>query len=265
MPNAKLFTLNDKSIENSSVSSEPREQLVFIGPKTKFPECFMNALHSEIPEITIHSWCDVDTFDQLTIAQLEEIKFVFVHQSICENDQPFFKKIQQLLSEKTLILAYHDGQDSIHFLNKYNATFQSHLPMDVRLDVWLSIIRLLLSGGKYYSPDLVKQTPIGQEKPTYNPQNSGEVQLTSAISISEKMSQEATPCAKVLEKLTNRELDVLKLVSEGLQNKLIANNLGLSENTVKLHIHNLISKLNVTNRTEAAALFLRSSAVGAYR
>lgn len=59
--------------------------------------------------------------------------------------------------------------------------------------------------------------------------------------------------------LTVRELGILSRVARGQQNKIIAADLGLSEHTVKLHIHNIITKLGVHNRTEAAVLYLERS------
>jgi DNA-binding NarL/FixJ family response regulator len=52
--------------------------------------------------------------------------------------------------------------------------------------------------------------------------------------------------------LTTREEEVLALIAEGLTNQEIATRLIVSENTVKYHVQNIYSKLNVTNRTEAA-------------
>ncbi len=52
--------------------------------------------------------------------------------------------------------------------------------------------------------------------------------------------------------LTPRELDVLELVSEGLPNKRIAKELGISVNTVKFHVNALLSKFGVKSRTELA-------------
>jgi DNA-binding NarL/FixJ family response regulator len=51
--------------------------------------------------------------------------------------------------------------------------------------------------------------------------------------------------------LTDRELEVLGLLSRGLANKQIALELGISEHTVKFHVSSIYTKLNVTNRTEA--------------
>jgi LuxR family maltose regulon positive regulatory protein len=53
--------------------------------------------------------------------------------------------------------------------------------------------------------------------------------------------------------LTPRELDVLKLVAEGLSNYDIAQQLVLSEHTVHRHLSNIYRKLNISSRTAAAA------------
>jgi len=55
----------------------------------------------------------------------------------------------------------------------------------------------------------------------------------------------------LVEKLTPRELDVLRLMAEGLPNKTIALRLGISEHTVKFHVNAILGKLGVASRTEA--------------
>ncbi len=57
--------------------------------------------------------------------------------------------------------------------------------------------------------------------------------------------------------LTEREAEVLGLLSKGLANKQIAATLGISEHTVKFHVSSIYAKLNVTNRTEAVRAGLR--------
>ena len=57
--------------------------------------------------------------------------------------------------------------------------------------------------------------------------------------------------------LTERESEVLGLLSKGLANKQIAVALGISEHTVKFHVSSIYSKLSVTNRTEAVRAGLR--------
>lgn len=58
--------------------------------------------------------------------------------------------------------------------------------------------------------------------------------------------------------LTEREAEVLGLLSRGLANKQIAAALGISEHTVKFHVSSIYTKFNVTNRTEAVREGLRS-------
>lgn len=55
------------------------------------------------------------------------------------------------------------------------------------------------------------------------------------------------------EVLTARELEILEMVAEGLSNQQIAENLYISYGTVKNHVHNILSKLEVKSRKEAAA------------
>ena len=53
--------------------------------------------------------------------------------------------------------------------------------------------------------------------------------------------------------LTRRESEILQLVASGLSNKEIANELTITEGTVKNHVHNTLEKLHLSNRTQAAA------------
>jgi DNA-binding NarL/FixJ family response regulator len=59
------------------------------------------------------------------------------------------------------------------------------------------------------------------------------------------------------EDLTARELEVLRLIRDGLRNKQIADQLAISENTVNFHIKNLMDKLRADDRTHAVTIALR--------
>ena len=62
-------------------------------------------------------------------------------------------------------------------------------------------------------------------------------------------------------KLTARELEVLKLMVEGLNNTQIAGKLMVSPSTIKSHVSSILSKLGVASRTEAVTLALRTHIV----
>lgn len=61
-----------------------------------------------------------------------------------------------------------------------------------------------------------------------------------------------------LPKLTPREREVLALMAKGRRNKAIAKRLVITERTVKVHVGNIFNKLNVSNRTEAVAVAMKS-------
>jgi DNA-binding NarL/FixJ family response regulator len=64
-----------------------------------------------------------------------------------------------------------------------------------------------------------------------------------------------------LGQLTNRELEVLRLIADGLSNAIIAERLVISEGTVKTHVNSLLGKLHLTDRTQAAVLAWREGVI----
>ena len=73
--------------------------------------------------------------------------------------------------------------------------------------------------------------------------------------------QTLTQQKETREKLSPRELETLKLMGQGLSNKSIAEQMFISQNTVKYHIRNILQKLTVQNRTEAVAFALREGLI----
>jgi DNA-binding NarL/FixJ family response regulator len=64
--------------------------------------------------------------------------------------------------------------------------------------------------------------------------------------------------AEPAQSLTEREIELLRLVAEGMSNKAIAQTLSISENTVKYHMRNILQKLGVQTRTEAVTQAIRA-------
>jgi two-component system, NarL family, response regulator YdfI len=66
---------------------------------------------------------------------------------------------------------------------------------------------------------------------------------------------------ELVEPLTERELELLDLLAEGISNKLIAHRLSISEHTVKTHVASIFAKLGVSSRTEAVSQAIRRGLV----
>jgi DNA-binding NarL/FixJ family response regulator len=103
------------------------------------------------------------------------------------------------------------------------------LPASLSLRVLMGAIDLVLAGGVYVPSSLIDS----------GSQRQGGWQGTS---------QASEPWSE----LTRRQRDVLALISQGKSNKLIADALTMSESTVKAHVKQIIKRLNVANRTQAA-------------
>ena len=80
----------------------------------------------------------------------------------------------------------------------------------------------------------------------------GEVILSDSI---KNLLLERQSSQEPIYSLTDREMDVLRLIATGLSNKQIAGQLFISEETVKVHIRNLLRKLNVHSRVAATVLY----------
>jgi two-component system NarL family response regulator len=80
--------------------------------------------------------------------------------------------------------------------------------------------------------------------------------LTRLVDFIVSSSSEPQSPERVRDGLSDREQEVLNLVAEGKSNREIADSLYISESTVRSHLHNILSKLNLTNRVQAAAFVL---------
>ena len=89
----------------------------------------------------------------------------------------------------------------------------------------------------------------------------GEAQLDPEIA--KKLMDEfsARPSKPASDDLTERELEVLRLIARGRNNRDIAGELVISERTVKTHVSNILSKLHLSDRTQAAIYALRKGLV----
>ena len=98
---------------------------------------------------------------------------------------------------------------------------------------------------------LLKDAPAHQLIETIRRVQAGEVFIQPEIA-SRALREMMRPDAQTLEPLSEREREVLVLLAQGAANKEIAERLVITEGTVKNHVSNILAKLQVENRTQAA-------------
>ena len=90
----------------------------------------------------------------------------------------------------------------------------------------------------------------------------GEVVFTdSLMTVLVDAMRDGTPLATTDVSLTERERQILQCIASGRSNKHIARELGISDGTVKVHVKNLLRKLNLRSRLEAAVWALNHPAL----
>jgi NarL family two-component system response regulator LiaR len=138
-------------------------------------------------------------------------------------------------NSRVIILTSFGEEDKV--LPAIRAGAQGYLLKDIPPDELVQAVREVYLGRVQLHPDVAKK-------------------LMSAVAAKEepKASHATTPSE---EGLTDRERDVLHLIADGMNNRAIAEKLVISEKTVKTHVSNILSKLHLDDRTQAAIYALR--------
>lgn len=161
----------------------------------------------------------------------------------------YLRRDDPLVRGINLAIAVREDRSAIDLLARFGPLFARHrisvLPMNLNLNAWIQLIRLIDCGAHYLPASVYVAAHAEAEDDL------------PEFAIPCPMAEDAagTRCTLGLKALTPREREVLKLVAAGRPNKVIANDLSVSAHTVKLHIHRIMAKLGATNRTEAAACF----------
>ncbi|TCT12253.1 LuxR family two component transcriptional regulator [Natranaerovirga pectinivora] len=142
---------------------------------------------------------------------------------------------KEKIDAKVLVLTIHN---EVEYLYKaVEIGVQGYVLKDSESDVLISAIRSINQGDTYIQPNmaslLFKRMNVKESEKKYNFNND----------------------------LTRREIEVLKLITEGLLNKEIAHNLNISEKTVKNHVSNIFKKIDVSDRTQAAVYAIKKNIV----
>ena len=150
------------------------------------------------------------------------------------NGLEVLKRMKELqMDVKVLILTVHNEVE--YLLKAVEIGIQGYLLKDSDSDDLKKAIYSVARGDSFIQPSLI---PLLEKKMEF------------------KNDEE-----KKLDRLTDRELEVLKLLSFGMFNKEIALRLNISERTVKNHVSSIFKKIDVTDRTQAAVFSIRNKLI----
>ena len=158
--------------------------------------------------------------EAIDLTKEKSIDSVFVDLNLHnESGFDFLEWIQsQNKNIKTFVITSSSSESD--FVKAKNMGIDAYILKDAFIDDIMYSLRVVDRGGKFYSSDLMANVGNTSEDD------------------------------RRIDTLTRRELEVALLLREGYSNAKIANNLSISEGTVKKHISNIFSKLEIYNRTE---------------
>ncbi len=136
------------------------------------------------------------------------------------------------LSSKIIVLTIHEDREYLFKTLQMGA--EGYVLKDAESSVLFTAIRNVHRGQNYIQPNMTKEL----------------VKEFTRLTKHEKVKSSENS-------LTEREIEVLELIAEGMLNKQIAKKLYISEKTVKNHVSNIFRKLNVSDRTQAAIYALK--------
>ena len=190
------------------------------------------ALEGE-PDINIVG-CVISIDEALNIVREKEVDVALVSTRLPDLGALKLTNAITELKPSTKVLALGLTEEKQHVLRYVEAGATGYVLKDDSLEDLIETVRAAQEGKVFVSPQI-------------------------AAAIMERLSGLARIFSDVENNITNatdltsRELEVLKLISEGRTNQQISESLVIEVGTVKNHVHNILDKLNVSSRREAAA------------
>lgn len=238
--------------------------IVIIDCQTLSRSCLSRILRRELPEVAIH---DIATSDGLVgiIEKNIGLAVLNIENSSLTDEwlSANLAYIRQLRPETSVMLLTQLEEASITdaiVSEVAKRGVKGYTTNSDPVEVVLAAIRLIMAGGAYYPRSMIPDERKGPNSGSSSSEIIGTGTLPLSVSGDVNQSLAVNETSTVA--FTEREIQVLETLRRGLPNKIIASELDLSENTIKVHISHIMRKLNATNRTEAVVFSQQFGSVG---
>lgn len=177
--------------------------------------------------------CDgIDCMEKLK-EQIPDVLLLDINMSRMNGLEVLQKIKDEKIDVKILVLTVHNEVE--YLLKAVDIGINGYLLKDSESSELKKAILSVVDGEDYIQPSLIP--------------------VLNAKMIDRDMDSEK------IEKLTKRELEVLKLLAVGMYNKGVADELHISERTVKNHVSSIFKKIDVSDRTQAAVFAIRNNLI----
>ncbi|WP_026186711.1 response regulator transcription factor [Ensifer sp. BR816] len=232
--------------DNNKVLAE-KSKIVMLAKADLLAECLTQAIGTRFQG---HEVVSLSEADSLLDGNLVDVALVMLYRMPASTFPSIIRMIHEFHPKASIGVVVENADELDTSIAGFvdEGLIHGVLPLNLHLDVCLTAIDLLMKGGEHFPAALLRRlAPRGFGG------NSSAVQRPPVVEAIEAERRGESGRSV----LTTREIQILDLICMGTQNKIIADRLGLSENTVKVHVRNIYKKMNVRNRTEAASRYFR--------
>lgn len=208
-------------------------RIAFLGGPMLCRACLRGLVRETLAEAEVIEAADIETILDLAAKGRKSDVVLRTALALDDSEVLAIRDLAQALSG--IPLAVHTAsEDAIALRSIVEFGVAGVIPTCVSTDVMGAALRLVAAGGTYLPANIFSRGAPASRGP---------------------VSREAGRFG--LDRLTRRESQVFDLIAEGVPNKEVAKELGMAEATVKIHVHNILKKLKVRNRTQLAHMAAR--------
>ena len=222
-----------------------KQTILFVGDPLSFSEVYLRFIENELGDVKVEVVSTLADAKSRAKPNLQHVGTLICSGKVAYDERDILTDIVGNFGHIHPVIAFDNMREVQSLLGALDDDLVlkrlSFLQLRTKIDCLIGILQLLASGERHVSGDVLDWL-IDQKDSASDAHTAG--------------------LGATMDVLTVRENEVLKLLAVGNANKVIAHSLALSESTIKLHIHRIIKKLGVKNRTEAAIAFLATDGSG---
>jgi DNA-binding NarL/FixJ family response regulator len=221
----KWLSLHCRNVNNNIITiihlvdTMTTKIITIIDENSFLRECIKRSLQSVFP-FRILTYSDINDF-RLNKGRQKSSIIIFSLCIIKEYDVDLLNELSEIQPNTSIIVL---GPRADFISAVIHPGVRGYIPVTMNFEVVVEAVRVVLAGGTYIPMDCL-----------HAPASDGQINKSSVA-------------------LTSRELSVVRAIQLGKPNKIIAYHLGMTENTVKVHVRHIMSKLKAKNRTEIAII-----------
>lgn len=204
-------------------------QIYLIEERRLWRECLSYSIEKFHPDVNLTGFDSIESFlEGSSSRQPRGAIVIYLSESKLSEDETG-ESIRQLVKDSapTPVVVLSDSEDIAQVLSILDCGVVGYIPTTIGLEVIVEAMKTAAFGGI-----MLTSQGLGELR-----------QLTGSIAPAPEACHDT---------LTHRQSAVAEALRHGKPNKIIAHELDMCENTVKVHVRNILKKLDVTNRTEAA-------------